>query len=130
MRGIILVLAAIIIGIALMSRPDRLTEIENAEQTALSLKHLRVSLEQYYQEYKSYPKDLTQDEKFLEIYGKKELDGTRAYGDKKENNELHILEDFREVSDDGGWNYNPTTGEIRANLEFDSYHQKIDWYVM
>lgn len=89
-----------------------------------------MSLEQYYQEYKTYPKDLTQDEKFLEIYGKKELDGTRAYGDKKENNELHILEDFKEVSDDGGWNYNPTTGEIRANLEFDSYHQKIDWHVM
>lgn len=130
MRGIIAVLAAIIIGIALISRPDSLTEMENAEQTALSLKHLRVSLEQYYQEYKIYPENLVQDEKFMEIYGKTDLDGTRSRGDSKENNEVHITEDFKEVTDDGGWNYNPKTGEIRANLDFDCFHQKIDWHVM
>lgn len=111
-------------------RPDSIVEVEKAEKTSLALRHLRVSLEKYYQEEKTFPKNLKEDMKFMEIYSKEELEGTQPFGEEKENNEVHILTDFQEGDRRGGWNYNPDTGEIRANLEFDAYHQRIEWSMM
>lgn len=113
-----------------IQRPDSIQEVENAEETTLALKYLRVSLEKYYQNYGKYPEDLAQNEQFLEIYQKSEIEKTRACSSSEESNQIYILEDFTQASENGGWNYNPKTGEIRANLKFDSYHQRIDWNMM
>lgn len=113
-----------------MQRPNSITEVENAEKTTLSLKYLRISLEKYYQQYGFYPEDLSKDPKFLELYDKAEIDKTKAFDSHEESNQIHIVPNFKEVSEDGGWNYNPDTGEIRANLKFNSYSQRIDWSMM
>lgn len=113
-----------------VQRPNSITEVENAEKTTLALKYLRISLEKYYQQYGLYPENLSEDASFLELYDKKEIEKTKGFDNHEESNRIYVVDNFEKVTEDGGWNYNPSTGEIRANLGFDSYHQRIDWSTM
>ena len=46
---------------------------------------------------------------------------------KKAKNKIYLVENFRKVTNDGGWNYNIKTGEIHANLPYNFFEQGIDW---
>lgn len=130
MKKIIIVLFVALSAVFFVQRPNSITEVENAEKTTLALKYLRISLEKYYQQYGLYPENLSKDTNFLKLYNKKEIEKTKAFDDYEESNQIHIVGNFKGITEDGGWNYNPNTGEIRANLKFDSYHQRIDWSMM
>ena len=46
---------------------------------------------------------------------------------KKAKNKIYLVENFKKVTNDGGWNYNIKTGEIHANLPYNFFEQGIDW---
>ena len=55
------------------------------------------------------------------------LPKTPAFKDLTESNKIYLVENFRKVTNDGGWNYNVKTGEIHVNLPYNFFEQGIDW---
>lgn len=125
---------------------DDLKNVKNAETTLLRQKKIRVALEEFYQKTGIYPNLVEEgvsnnlqlvategkDGKkvyFSLIYGKNKLDAPVAKDGEKESNKVYDVEDFKEATNNGGWNYNYTgnTGEIHANLPDNYYLQQIKW---
>ena len=92
------------------------------------IKTMRVAIDDYYKATGTFP-DLVlanSDGKLESIYYEK--DGERIYfKDLIESNKIYLVENFRKVTNDGGWNYNIKTGEIHANLPYNFFEQGIDW---
>ena len=92
------------------------------------IKTMRVAIDDYYKATGTFP-DLVlanSDEKLESIYYEK--DGEKIYfKDLVESNKIYLVENFRKVTYDGGWNYNIKTGEIHANLPYNFFEQGIDW---
>ena len=92
------------------------------------IKTMRVAIDDYYKATGAFP-DLVlanSDEKLESVYYEK--DGERIYfKDLIESNKIYLVENFRKVTNDGGWNYNIKTGEIHANLPYNFFEQGIDW---
>jgi len=55
------------------------------------------------------------------------LPKTPAFKNLSESNKIYLVENFRKVTNDGGWNYNVKTGEIHVNLPYNFFEQGIDW---
>ena len=70
---------------------------------------------------------------FDKLFGKKDKEEIEEQIDKeketieKESNKIHMVENFKKVTDDGGWNYNIKTCEIHVNLPYNFFEQGIDW---
>ena len=107
------------------------------------IKTMRVAIDDYYKATGTFP-DLVlanSDEKLEKIYYEKDgekiyfkdylrqssLPQTPAFRDLDESNKIYLVENFRKVTNDGGWNYNIKTGEIHANLPYNFFEQGIDW---
>ena len=92
------------------------------------IKTMRVAIDDYYKATGTFP-DLVlanSDEKLESIYYEK--DGEKIYfKDLTESNKVYLVENFKKVTNDGGWNYNIKTGEIHANLPYNFFEQGIDW---
>ena len=104
---------------------------------------MRVAIDDFYKATGTFP-DLVlanSDEKLEKIYYEKDgekiyfkdylkengLPKTPAFKDLPESNKIHMVESFKKVTDDGGWNYNIKTGEIHVNLPYNFFEQGIDW---
>ena len=104
---------------------------------------MRVAIDDFYKATGTFP-DLVlanSDEKLEKIYYEKDgekiyfkdylkengLPKTPAFKDLPESNKIHMVENFKKVTDDGGWNYNIKTGEIHVNLPYNFFEQGIDW---
>ena len=107
------------------------------------IKTMRVAIDDYYKATGTFP-DLVlanSDEKLESIYYEKDgekiyfqdylrestLPKTPAFKDLVESNKIYLVENFRKVTNDGGWNYNIKTGEIHVNLPYNFFEQGIDW---
>ena len=107
------------------------------------IKTMRVAIDDYYKATGTFP-DLVLanfDEKLESIYYEKDgeriyfkdylresiLPKTPTFKDLIESNKIYLVENFRKVTNDGGWNYNIKTGEIHANLPYNFFEQGIDW---
>ena len=107
------------------------------------IKTMRVAIDDYYKATGTFP-DLVlanSDEKLESIYYEKDgeriyfkdylkesvLPKTPAFKDLVESNKIYMVENFKKVTDDGGWNYNIKTGEIHVNLPYNFFEQGIDW---
>ena len=107
------------------------------------IKTMRMAIDDYYKATGTFP-DLVlanSDEKLEKIYYEKDgekiyfkdylrqssLPQTPAFRDLDESNKIYLVENFRKVTNDGGWNYNIKTGEIHANLPYNFFEQGIDW---
>ena len=107
------------------------------------IKTMRVAIDDYYKATGTFP-DLVlanSDEKLESIYYEKDgekiyfqdylrestLPKTPAFKDLVESNKIYLVENFRKVTYDGGWNYNIKTGEIHVNLPYNFFEQGIDW---
>ena len=64
---------------------------------------------------------------FKDYLRQSSLPKTPAFKDLDESNKIYLVENFRKVTNDGGWNYNIKTGEIHANLPYNFFEQGIDW---
>ena len=107
------------------------------------IKTMRVAIDDYYKATGTFP-DLVlanSDEKLEKIYYEKDeekiyikdylwessLPKTPTFKDLTESNKVYLVENFKKVTNDGGWNYNIKTGEIHANLPYNFFEQGIDW---
>lgn len=107
------------------------------------IKTMRVAIDDYYKATGTFP-DLVlanSDGKLESIYYEKDgeriyfkdylresnLPKTPTFKDLTESNKIYLVENFRKVTNDGGWNYNIKTGEIHANLPYNFFEQGIDW---
>ena len=107
------------------------------------IKTMRVAIDDYYKATGTFP-DLVlanSDEKRESSYYEKDgeriyckddlressLPKTPTFKDLIESNKIYLVENFRKVTNDGGWNYNIKTGEIHANLPYNFFEQGIDW---
>ena len=107
------------------------------------IKTMRVAIDDYYKATGTFP-DLVlanSDEKLESIYYEKDgekiyfkdylressLPKTPTFKDLTESNKVYLVENFKKVTNDGGWNYNIKTGEIHANLPYNFFEQGIDW---
>ena len=142
----------IIIAIAVISfaafygfyyKINDIKDARKAELTMNKIIKLRIALEKYQEIAGHYP-DLTKNEQvknnlfildyvsengkkisFQDIYGQQNIDFTEAVLNLEESNTIYPLR--KELTLNGGWNYNKKTGEIRANLPENSYGQNIIW---
>ena len=107
------------------------------------IKTMRVAIDDYYKATGTFP-DLVlanSDEKLESIYYEKDgekiyfkdylressLAKTPTFKELTESNKVYLVENFKKVTNDGGWNYNIKTGEIHANLPYNFFEQGIDW---
>ena len=103
-------------------------EVDLPKLLLKDIKTMRVAIDDYYKATGTFP-DLVlanSDEKLESIYYEK--DGEKIYfKDLTESNKIYLVENFKKVTNDGGWNYNIKTGEIHANLPYNFFEQGIDW---
>ena len=103
-------------------------EVDLPKLLLKDIKTMRVAIDDYYKATGTFP-DLilaNSDEKLESIYYEK--DGEKIYfKDLTESNKVYLVENFKKVTNDGGWNYNIKTGEIHANLPYNFFEQGIDW---
>ena len=140
--GVLILLLALILGI--FFRTDDVKETEKAMKTQKNLLELRLALEEYYNKTEKYPKlevdGSSEDLKripphiiknkriyFKDVYGKEKIESTEATDKLEESNKINIIENLENATLDGGWNYNPSIGEIHANLPKNIYLQNINW---
>ena len=107
------------------------------------LKTMRIAIDDYYKATGTFPNLVlaNSDEKLETIYYERDgeriyfkdylkestLPKTPAFKDLAESNKIYMVENFKKVTDDGGWNYNVKTGEIHVNLPYNFFEQGIDW---
>ena len=105
----------------------KVEEVDLPKILIKDLKTMRVAIDDFYKATGTFP-DLAlanSDEKLEKIYYEK--DGEKIYfKDLPESNKIHMVENFKKVTDDGGWNYNIKTGEIHVNLPYNFFEQGID----
>lgn len=137
----------IAIGVMIFFNISELNDQKKAENTLDNLREIRIALEKYYNKTKTYP-ELTKDGvwnnlrlldyhdrngelvSFAEIYGADVLKGTFKNDELDENNTVKNINNFKNGTMSGGWNYDYTgqTGEIHANLPYNHYSQQIEWH--
>lgn len=126
-----------------IARSDN-SDINYAKNMMNEIKHLRVSIDKYYLKTGEFP-DLAlsgannnlslvkanlkdgEEISFKEIYGSDTLTQTPEFKDLEASNYVYEVDNFKDVSNSGGWNYNKKTGEIHANLPHNFFDQSIDW---
>lgn len=118
-------------------------EVDLPKLLLKDIKTMRVAIDDYYKATGTFP-DLVlanSDEKLESIYYEKDgekiyfkdylresgLPKTPTFKDLTESNKVYLVENFKKVTNDGGWNYNIKTGEIHANLPYNFFEQGIDW---
>lgn len=118
-------------------------EVDLPKLLLKDIKTMRVAIDDYYKATGIFP-DLVlanSDEKLESIYYEKDgekiyfkdylressLPKTPTFKDLTESNKVYLVENFKKVTNDGGWNYNIKTGEIHANLPYNFFEQGIDW---
>ena len=118
-------------------------EVDLPKLLLKDIKTMRVAIDDYYKATGTFP-DLVlanSDEKLESIYYEKDgekiyfkdylsessLPKTPTFKDLTESNKIYLVENFKKVTNDGGWNYNIKTGEIHANLPYNFFEQGIDW---
>ncbi|MGL5050518.1 MAG: hypothetical protein ACRC6A_00800 [Fusobacteriaceae bacterium] len=140
---IVVVCSAIFYG--LYYKVNDIKDAEKAELTINKIIKLRTALEKYQEIAGHYP-DLTKNEEvksnlfildyisekgekisFGDIYGQQNIDLTELTTNLEENNRIYPVTVFKNLTLNGGWNYNKRTGEIRANLPENIYGQNIIW---
>lgn len=135
------ILLAILLFISFTKRNN--SDIENTKKMMLEIKSLRVAINNYYLKTNTFPnlhleganndlnliKEQIGDEEFnfAKIYGSSKLAETPTFKNLKSSNKVYNIENFKEVSNNGGWNYNKNTGEIHINLPYNFFEQGIDW---
>lgn len=128
---------------------DNIDDVQNAKKAEKMLNELdrvRVAIDNYYQLTGKFP-ELTRENvwnnlreldyydengkliSFAEIYGENELFKTCSGDRLEESNVVYDVQNFKEGTEIGGWNYNYSgrTGEIHANLPYNVYLQGIKW---
>lgn len=120
------------------------SDINYAKEMINNIKHLRISIDKYYLKTGKFPdlagKDINNNLKLIEyltkegdkvnfkdIYGFSTLAGTPEFKNLDASNKVYEVENFKEVSNNGGWNYNKKTGEIHINLPDNFFDQSIEW---
>ena len=112
----------------------KVEEVDLPKILIKDLKTMRVAIDDFYKATGTFP-DLAlanSDEKLEKIYFKdylreSSLPKTPTFKDLTESNKVYLVENFKKVTNDGGWNYNIKTGEIHANLPYNFFEQGIDW---
>ena len=121
----------------------KVEEVDLPKILLKDLKTMRVAIDDFYKATGTFP-DLAlanSDEKLESIYYEKDgekiyfkdylressLPKTPTFKDLTESNKVYLVENFKKVTNDGGWNYNIKTGEIHANLPYNFFEQGIDW---
>lgn len=143
LRGILFIIVSffiLYIIYVVTSFSNRDSDINSAKILMESIQDIRISIDKYYLETGEFPdiskKDLStvvaknkKDKNiiFSEIYGKNELVKTPKFKNLEASNQVNILENFNNFSNNGGWNYNIKTGEIHANLPNNFFEQGIEW---
>ena len=121
----------------------KVEEVDLPKILLKDLKTMRIAIDDYYKATGTFPNLVlaNSDEKLESIYYEKDgeriyfkdylkestLPKTPAFKDLAESNKIYMVENFKKVTDDGGWNYNIKTGEIHANLPYNFFEQGIDW---
>ncbi|MDO4690208.1 MAG: hypothetical protein Q4A58_02810 [Fusobacterium sp.] len=120
------------------------SDIDYAKDMINQIKHLRIAIDEYYLKTGEFPdlaltgaKDelslikivLTNNKEinFKDVYGSEVLAGTPEFKGLEATNKVNEVDNFKEPSFDGGWNYNKKTGEIHINLPYNFFDQSIDW---
>lgn len=138
----------VVFGAAFYGFYYKINDIKDAEKAELTMNRiikLRVALEKYQEIAGHYP-ELSKSEEvrdnlslldyvskdgkkisFQDIYGQENIDVTELGTNVEESNAVYPVTIFKELTLNGGWNYNKTTGEIRANLPENTYGQNIIW---
>ncbi|WP_022818875.1 hypothetical protein [Fusobacterium russii] len=126
-----------------IARSDN-SDINYAKEMINNIKHLRTSIDKYYLqtgefpnlagegvnenleliEYRSKEGDKVN---FKDIYGASILVGTPDFKDLSASNKVYDVQNFKEVTNNGGWNYNIKTGEVHINLPDNFFDQSINW---
>ena len=121
----------------------KVEEVDLPKILLKDLKTMRIAIDDYYKATGTFPNLLlaNSDEKLESIYYEKDgeriyfkdylkestLPKTPTFKDLAESNKIYMVENFKKVTDDGGWNYNIKTGEIHVNLPYNFFEQGIDW---
>ena len=121
----------------------KVEEVDLPKILLKDLKTMRIAIDDYYKATGTFPNLVlaNSDEKLETIYYEKDgeriyfkdylkestLPKTPAFKDLAESNKIYMVENFKKVTDDGGWNYNVKTGEIHVNLPYNFFEQGIDW---
>lgn len=128
---------------------DSIDDVQNAKKAEKMLEELdkiRNAIDKYYQLTGEFP-ELTKEGvcdnlkeldyykedgkliSFAEIYGENELFKTCSGDRIEESNIVYDVQNFKEGTEMGGWNYNYSgrTGEIHANIPYNLYLQGIKW---
>lgn len=120
------------------------SDIDYARKMMNDIKHLRISIDNYYLKTGEFPDlalegakdDLTQikhkfdngeEINFAIIYGAETLVATPEYKNLESTNQVYEVSKFKDISNNGGWNYNKKTGEIHINLPYNFFDQGMDW---
>ena len=136
-------IVALMIFVFLSMFGAKVEEVDLPKILIKDLKTMRVAIDDFYKATGTFP-DLVlanSDEKLESIYYEKDgeriyfkdylressLPKTPTFKDLIESNKIYLVENFRKVTNDGGWNYNIKTGEIHANLPYNFFEQGIDW---
>ena len=121
----------------------KVEEVDLPKILLKDLKTMRIAIDDYYKATGTFPNLVlaNSDEKLETIYYERDgeriyfkdylkestLPKTPAFKDLAESNKIYMVENFKKVTDDGGWNYNIKTGEIHVNLPYNFFEQGIDW---
>ena len=121
----------------------KVEEVDLPKILLKDLKTMRIAIDDYYKATGTFPNLVlaNSDEKLETIYYERDgeriyfkdylkestLPKTPAFKDFAESNKIYMVENFKKVTDDGGWNYNVKTGEIHVNLPYNFFEQGIDW---
>lgn len=126
-----------------IARSDN-SDINYAKDMINNIKHLRISIDKYYLKTGEFPdlagKDVNNKLELIEykteegeiitfkdIYGFSVLAGTPDFKNLVASNKVYEVENFKDTTNDGGWNYNRKTGEIHLNLPNNFFDQSIEW---
>ncbi len=120
------------------------SDVDSARLLLKNINEIRIAIDEYYLESGEFP-DLVSYENvdnlkiisFIDKSGKEKtfkdflkqnkFPETPKYKKLKATNKVSAVEDFNNVTNDGGWNYNIKTGEIHANIPYNYFNQSIDW---
>ena len=121
----------------------KVEEVDLPKILLKDLKTMRIAIDDYYKATGTFHNLVlaNSDEKLETIYYERDgeriyfkdylkestLPKTPAFKDLAESNKIYMVENFKKVTDDGGWNYNVKTGEIHVNLPYNFFEQGIDW---
>ncbi len=120
------------------------SDVESAKTVMNDINRIRIAIDKFYLESGTLP-DLISGENrnnlklikfkttkgkektFKNFLGENKFPETPNYKNLKNTNRIFSVENFENITEDGGWNYNIKTGEIHANIPYNYFNQSIDW---